>query len=63
VQVLLAAGADVEVKDNNGRTSVMYASRNGRKEVVQVLLAAGADVEVKDNDGWTALMWASLRGL
>jgi hypothetical protein len=58
VRYLLDAGADVEVKDNDGQTALMIASWYGYKEVVQVLLAAGADVEVKDNDGWTALMYA-----
>jgi uncharacterized protein len=60
VKWLLAAGADVEVKDNDGWTALIYASMYGYKEVVQMLLDAGADVEVKDKWGQTALMYASM---
>jgi ankyrin repeat protein len=34
---LLDAGADVEVKDNDGRTALMYASWNRRKDIIQLL--------------------------
>jgi cytohesin len=44
VQALIAAGADVNKADNDGRTPIAGASLNGHFEVVQALVAAGADV-------------------
>ena len=56
VQALLAKGADVNAKDNDGATALMLASQNGHLDVVQALLAKGADVNAKANDGVTALI-------
>ena len=36
-------------------TALMWAARNGRKDVVQVLLEKGADVNAKDKQGKNAL--------
>lgn len=62
VNSLIAVKADVNAKDRDDRTALMYASRKGRVEVVRALLAAKADVNAKDKDGSTALMWASVGG-
>ena len=71
VQRLLAKGAEVNAKTNegpnelisaNGSTALMLASWRGHLEVVRVLLAKRADVNAKRNDGTTALMLASYRG-
>ena len=58
VQALLAKGAGVNAKDNNGMTALMHASELGRLEVVQALLAKGADVDAKDDYGRTVLIVA-----
>ncbi len=59
IQTLLKAGADIEARDNSGRTPLMWmVSLNCTPKVIEVLLKAGADIEVKDNDGQNALMWA-----
>jgi ankyrin repeat protein len=58
VQVLLARGADVNAKTNNGQTALMLASGYRHLDVVQALLAAGADVNAKDSRGRTALSLA-----
>jgi hypothetical protein len=39
---LLGAGADVNVIDKDGKTSMMYASDNGCTEIAQLLRQAGA---------------------
>ena len=58
VQLFLAAGADVNAKDNEGETALMTAASDGSTEIVRQLLAAGADVHAKDNRGKTALIFA-----
>jgi ankyrin repeat protein len=55
---LLAQHADINAKDDEGRTPLLHAllSKSGHQlERVRVFLAAGADVNVKDNKGTTAL--------
>jgi ankyrin repeat protein len=58
VQALLAKGAEVNAKANNGGTALMLASLAGHPDVVQALLAQGADVNAKTSGGVTALMAA-----
>ena len=41
--------ADVNAKDNEGRTALMAASNYGHTEIVSMLLEMGADVNAKDN--------------
>ena len=48
--------------DDEGDTSLMYATMKGHESCVQALLVAGADVEAKDNEGHTALIRASEGG-
>lgn len=58
--MLLANGAEVNTKENDGRTALMMVSQNARPEVVQALIAKGAVVNFEENDGRTALKRASL---
>ena len=61
VKVLIAAGADVNAKNNNGETALMRASKSRNYEAdgaVSVLIEAGTEVDAKDKNGWTALIWA-----
>ena len=62
VNALLAARADVNAKNNNGDTALMYAVSGDHAEVVQALLAARADVNAKSRKGWTALKIAQVAG-
>lgn len=62
VEMLLSGGADVNAKNRDGWTALMWASWYGHKDVVSLLLANGADVNAKDSNGRTALMWASING-
>jgi ankyrin repeat protein len=56
---LLKAGADINARDEEGRTALMIAAKyNKDPEVIAVLLKAGADARVKDNSGHTALDWS-----
>ena len=46
VQALLAEGANVNAKANDGMTALMKASQEGNREVVQALLDKGAEVSM-----------------
>ncbi|WP_460201825.1 ankyrin repeat domain-containing protein [Scytonema sp. NUACC21] len=58
-KMLIAAGADINAKDINGRTPLILAAEFCNAEVAAILIQAGADINAKDNDGNTALMYAS----
>ena len=60
VQEAINQGADLNKRDNDGRTPLMWAAaRNPNPEVITVLLKAGADLNARDKDGWTSLMIAA----
>jgi cytohesin len=60
-ELLIAKGADVNVKDYKGVTPLHDAALWGHKEIAELLLANGADVDAKDEDGDTPLDVAILR--
>src|SRR5204863_1006326 len=55
---LLAQGADVNVKDPQGITPLMFAAWVGSVESMKTLLDRGADPNVTSSTGATALMLA-----
>lgn len=58
VKVLLDNGANVDARDNRGRTGLIWAAFKNQDEVVKLLLESGADTEIRDDRGCTALVWA-----
>ncbi|KAK0626170.1 hypothetical protein B0T14DRAFT_423288, partial [Immersiella caudata] len=62
LQILLDAGATVDIKDDDSQTPLSWAAENGHEAVVRVLLDAGATVDIKDGYGRTPLWWAAGKG-
>ena len=57
---LLESNANINLKDSDGWTALMYAVRySGSLECVENLLEAGADVTAKNNYGFSALVLAA----
>jgi ankyrin repeat protein len=64
VPALLAAHADIDAADNQGRTALMiaFADEWGAGDAVEVLLNGHPNLEAVDQNGWTALAHAAWRG-
>jgi hypothetical protein len=52
---LIAAGADVNRKDNRGSTPLHFAAQEQQVEIAGMLIEAGAEVNAKDKSGNTPL--------
>ena len=62
VKLDLADGADVNAKDDKGRTPLHNVAEEGHKEIAELFIAAGADVNAKNNLGGTPLHEAAASG-
>ncbi len=58
MRVLIAAGAEVNIRDHQGETSLYRAVYNGHQDAVAELIAAGADPDIPDFLGHTPLYCA-----
>jgi len=61
-ETLLKLGAEVDSKDNNSRTALMWSVRRNNTECAQILLGFKASVDLQDTDGNTALHVACGQG-
>lgn len=59
IELLIAQGAEVNLRNSEGRTALMYAARNGDAPAVNALLRSGASVNIADNNGETAVIKAA----
>jgi ankyrin repeat protein len=59
VTKLISAGADLDIRDQLGRTPLIEAVFARRNDVVDPLIEADANVNIKDNEGNSALFWAA----
>lgn len=54
----LAEFIDVDAKDEEGSSPLIYAACFGYYEVAKALVKSGASVDLQDKNGWPPLMWA-----
>ena len=60
LRLLNYAGADVDAKDKDNVTALMWAAQKGHRETCVILIDNGADIDAKDKEGKTALINAVL---
>lgn len=53
-RVLIAFGADVNMRSQDGTTALMLAARHGHNEVVTLLLENSADTSLRNSRGYTS---------
>ena len=62
-QQLVEQGADIDARDERGRTPVMAATHGNHVETVQALIQLGADINIRDNRLDNPFLYAGAEGL
>ncbi len=62
VRLMTVGGANIEAKDTEGSTALIWAANNGHAECVRFLIDIGANKEARDTLKMTALIWAAHDG-
>ena len=57
-KLLVEYKSDINAKDNNGKTTLMYVASNGNFKLLKYLLSQHANIDMVDNQGNNILMWA-----
>lgn len=57
MKYLINHGADVNLKDQNGESLLMFAAAMGKPHIVKLLLQNGAEVNVKDKKNTSAMFY------
>jgi ankyrin repeat protein len=61
-KLLIDHNANVNVKNYNGATALIYATMFKKIPILNLLLNNGADTSIKDDSGRTALDHAKMQG-
>ena len=59
VSILLENGADVDARNEDDDTALMWATGKGRIEIVKKLLENGANVDTKSDGGFPSTLRAN----
>ena len=62
VDLLLKAGADVNMADIHGNTALGYAAYYGQHDLARMLIKSGADVNTSGQNGITPIFLAAQAG-
>jgi ankyrin repeat protein len=57
-ELMVSKGAELNIRNDNGWTPLIWASIKGRKKSVEFLLKHKANINVCNNDGWNAITGA-----
>ncbi len=57
-ELMVSKGAEVDIRNQNGWTPLIWAAIKGRKMAVEFLLEHGASINICNNDGWNAITGA-----
>ena len=49
VELLIKAGADKDIQDENGWTALMFAAKKGHIKIVELLIKAKANKDIQGN--------------
>ena len=58
MEILINAGADIDVRDEWKQTPLIIASKCNQSEIVEFLIKAGANLNAVDDQNDTAFSWA-----
>ena len=56
--LMVEQGAEVDIRNDQGWTPLIWASMKGRRKAVDFLIAHGANIHACNNDGWNAVTGA-----
>lgn len=57
-ELMIANGAEIDIRNVKGWTPLIWASIKGRRKCVDFLIAHGANIHACNNDGWNAVTGA-----
>ena len=57
--MLIKAGADLNLQDEDGDTALITAMRNNNIKFARILIENGADINIKNNEGLSAIDFMS----
>lgn len=63
ISTLLKAGLNIETRDKNGKTALIYATINDDSSALRTLMNAGANIKVHDRNGLRAINYAKKYGV